>query len=361
MRRAARLVAALGLAAVLLARPVLAAPNLPPAFTSSPPLTAVVGQYYLYDANASDPDNDPLTYYLTFSIDDMTVNPTTGVLTWTPTKSGPQPITVYVTDGVTAQVPQSFTVTVAPRANSAPAFTSQPIKTAYVGKPYTYDSDAIDPDGEQVYYSLDPQSPRSMTVEEATGVVSWTPGSEYLNKSVFVRIFATDINSLRGEQYYSIDVKAQPVDKNTPPSTNGTPVISVILGDTYQYQINATDADGDPLTYTKFMGPENMQVNSTTGLITWVPAADQLGTVPIQINISDGKDTIPLLFSISAKPRPEPRYFFTDPVRPQVFPEYMCFFLPAIVLMLQFALVLRGELRRQAMAARRPEQARARP
>lgn len=355
MSSAARLAAVLAISACLLAPTVLAQGNHPPAFTSSPPLTAVVGQLYLYDANASDPENDPLTYYLTFSIDDMSVNPTTGALTWTPTKAGSQPITIYVTDGITAQVAQSFTVNVSRRENSAPVFTSQPVRSASVGKPYAYDADAVDPDGERVYYSLDRQSPRLMTIDEATGVVSWTPGDEYLNQSVFVAIIARDINALSGIQQYSIFVKATPVDKNTPPGVNGTPVISVFLGDTYYYKINGTDVDGDTLTYSLVAGnPGNMEINSSTGVITWVPTAGQLGTAQITVNISDGKDNTTYRFSISVRERPDTIHFFTDPARPSTSPDLLCLFLPVMALILQLALLVKGERRRQALARKRP-------
>jgi len=354
MGRPACLVAVFGLAVCVLAPVALAAGNQPPAFTSTPPLTAVVGEFYLYDANATDPENDPLTYYLTYHLDDQAVDPTTGAFTWKPTKPGPQPITIYVTDGITPAVAQAFTVTVAPRANSAPAFTSTPVRTAQVGRPYVYDADAVDPDGDKVYYSLDRQSPRTMTIDESTGLVSWIPGDEYLNVSAFVSIIAKDINSLTSVQPYSIDVRATPVVKNNPPNINGTPVISVYIGEQYYYKVNGTDLDGDPLTYGLAMGPAAMVLNATTGIITWTPELVDKGTVPIKINISDGKDNFTYLFSISVKEKPIIEHYNTDPSAPIVVPEVMCFFLPAMVLVLQFALLLNGARRKLAAAPKRP-------
>ena len=360
MSRPACLVAAFGLAVCILAPAAFAAGNQPPSFTSTPPLDAIVGQFYLYDANATDSENDQLTYYLAYHIDDMTVEPTTGAFTWKPTKSGPQPITIYVTDGITAAVTQAFTVNVAPRANSAPAFTSNPERTAIIGRPYTYDADATDPDGDRVYYSLDRQSPRTMTIDEGTGMVSWIPGEEYLNQSVFVSIIAKDINSLSNVQPYSINVRAAPVVKNTPPGINGTAMISVFLGDQYYYKVNGTDLDGDTLTYSLAMGPAAMKMNATTGVITWTPDPVDKGTIPIKINISDGKDTTPYLFSISVKVKENPPIYNVDPAPPNVAPEVMCFFLPAMVFMLQFALVLNGMRKKLAAAPKRPIPAEAR-
>jgi hypothetical protein len=361
MSRSACLAAAFGLAVCLLAPAALAAGNQPPAFTSTPPLEAVVGQFYLYDANATDPENDQLTYYLAFTIGNMAVDPTSGAFTWTPAKDGSQPISLYVTDGITSAVVQAFTVNVSKRDNQAPVFVSNPVRTALVGRPYTYDADATDPDGDRVYYSLDPQSPRAMTIDEATGVVSWMPGEEYRNQSVFASIIAKDIISPPSVQPYSIEVRAEPVVKNNPPGINGTPIISVFLGDQYYYKVNGTDLDGDPLTYSLALGPAAMKLNATTGVITWTPDPVDLGTVPIKINISDGKDTVPILFSISVKEKPIIDVWNVDPAPPNVSTEVMCFFLPGIVFMLQFALVLNGARKKLAAAPRRPIPAESRP
>lgn len=354
MSRAARFAAAFGLAMCFLAPSVLAAGNQPPYFTSSPYLEAVVGQLYLYDANATDNETDTLTYYLTYKIDDMAIDPTTGAFTWTPTKTGQQPVTIYVTDGITSAVPQSFTVNVTPRANSAPSFTSTPVRTAWVNRPYTYDADAIDPDGDRVYYSLDRSAPRTMTIDESTGAVSWLPTDEYLNTSTFVSIIARDINSLSAVQPYSIEVRAAPVVKNRPPSINGTPVISVFLGEKYYYKINGTDLDGDTLTYSLVVWPAGMKINSSTGEVTWTPEPADVRTHDIKINISDGVETTPLLFSISVKERPPPQHFNTDPAAPNQATEVLCLFLPAMVFLLQLALVLNGARKRLAVAPKRP-------
>jgi len=354
MRRPACLVAAIAAAVVLLAPAALAAGNQPPSFTSTPPLTATVGEFYLYDANATDPENDVLTYYLTFKIDDQSLDPQTGALTWKPTKAGPQPVTIYVTDGITSAVAQTFTVEVAPKANSAPDFTSDPPRDALTGRQYTYDANAVDPDGDQVYFGLDSPIPRGMTIDESTGVVSWVPGDEYLNKSAFVHVTAKDIYGHTADQQIYISVKAPPVVRNNPPGINGTPVISVYIGSTYYYKINGTDLDGDPLTYTLVMGPPAMKLNATTGVLNWTPDPLDKGTQPVKVNISDGKDTFTFMFSISVRDPPIPEYYFTDPARPNVFPEVMCFFLPAIVLMVQAAFLLHGARKRLAAAPKRP-------
>ncbi|MEW8150669.1 MAG: polymorphic toxin-type HINT domain-containing protein [Candidatus Thiodiazotropha endolucinida] len=61
------------------------------------------------------------------------------------------------------------------------------------------------------------------------------------------------------------------VDDNQPPviTAGGMPNAEVSIP--YEYQINASDPDGDALTYSLAIAPEGMTVNENTGMISWVP------------------------------------------------------------------------------------------
>jgi hypothetical protein len=88
--------------------------NSAPVIESTPVTTAKEGAAYTYDVEATDPNEDTLTYSLTTSPTGMTINSTTGVITWTPTESqvGENEVVVEVSDG-NKSTTQSFTVTVA--------------------------------------------------------------------------------------------------------------------------------------------------------------------------------------------------------------------------------------------------------
>jgi hypothetical protein len=76
--------------------------NHPPTIISTPNTTAFVDVPYIYDVNATDPDvGDILTYSLTVSSpEEMTIDPTTGVINWTPaaTQIEDNNVTVEVSD-----------------------------------------------------------------------------------------------------------------------------------------------------------------------------------------------------------------------------------------------------------------------
>src|SRR5262249_3023408 len=58
--------------------------NQHPVFTSQPDNEALVGQTYVYPAQATDPDGDPLTFSLLSAPAGMTIEPNTGRIAFTP-------------------------------------------------------------------------------------------------------------------------------------------------------------------------------------------------------------------------------------------------------------------------------------
>jgi len=85
--------------------------NHPPVITSFAVTSATKGQPYSYDVNATDSDGDIPVYSLTTKPSGMSINSSTGLITWTPTVSGNYNVTVKVFDGELFDT-QSFTVKV---------------------------------------------------------------------------------------------------------------------------------------------------------------------------------------------------------------------------------------------------------
>jgi hypothetical protein len=72
--------------------------NHAPTITSTEITTATVEVAYTYDVDATDPDGDTLTYSLTTKPAGMTINPSTGLINWTPTATGDYNVTIEVAD-----------------------------------------------------------------------------------------------------------------------------------------------------------------------------------------------------------------------------------------------------------------------
>ncbi|MGQ9583327.1 MAG: putative Ig domain-containing protein [Thermoplasmatota archaeon] len=324
--------------------PPAAGANQPPYFTSTAPTTAAVGVDYLYDANATDPDNDQITYYITYKIDNMNITPDTGVFTWTPTKAGTQIVTIYATDGITTATPQTLTIEVAPAQNRPPEFTGSPVLSALVGQPYTCDMDALDPDGDRVYYSLD-VAPRGMMIDQLTGYITWMPGEEFANRTEFVSVVVRDEKGLSNTTAFSIEVKKYQPPINHPPVFTGSDVITATVGQLYYYDINYSDQDNDTLTYSLEQGPPNMKINATTGVLTWTPdAGDEGSTVQVRVRVTDGKENDTHVFTIAVKKRTV--YYNEDPARTYSSPDLMCVFTLALAILIIIVAYLVGTRKR---------------
>jgi fibro-slime domain-containing protein len=118
-------------------------PNRPPVITSTPVTTGTVGQVYSYDAEATDPDGDALTFALSTAPTGMTIETASGVIAWTPMEAqvSTHDVVVQVQDGAGGSDEQRFTVTVLPE-NHPPRITSTPV-THYILPPIAGTGDFI--------------------------------------------------------------------------------------------------------------------------------------------------------------------------------------------------------------------------
>jgi hypothetical protein len=59
-------------------------------------------------------------------------------------------------------------------------------------------------------------------------------------------------------------------------------------GKRFSQQINATDPDGDILTYSLKKSPPGMKIDSSSGAITWEVPSDFIGTASFTVSVADG-------------------------------------------------------------------------
>lgn len=85
------------------------------------------------------------------------------------------------------------------------------------------------------------------------------------------------------------DEEETPIDTpiNHEPLITSSPVTSAIVGQPYNYNIYANDSDGDTLTYSLVTSPSGMSMNSSSGLINWVP--EYAGDYNVVVKVSDGE------------------------------------------------------------------------
>ena len=74
---------------------------------------------------------------------------------------------------------------------------------------------------------------------------------------------------------------------NLGPSITSSPVTSGTTDTLYQYQVTATDPEGDTLTFSLSVKPSGMTINATTGLIQYTPTA--VSTPNVTVVVTDTK------------------------------------------------------------------------
>src|SRR5262249_46921515 len=77
------------------------------------------------------------------------------------------------------------------------------------------------------------------------------------------------------------------------------------------------DADGDGLTFTLLTGPEAMTSDAATGLLGWSPAAADLGSHAVAVQVSDGRGGVAeqrFVLSVIEPPPNRPPVFTSVPV-----------------------------------------------
>jgi aspartate 1-decarboxylase len=266
-----------------------AASNDPPAITSQPRKTIVLGQSYVQIVQASDPNYDPLTYSLETAPDGMTIDQQ-GRITWQPqsTQIGSNPVTIKVSDGRGGIITQALNIDVVSttyRANNAPTITSTPNLVTNLERTYAYNLSGSDSDGDLLLWGLD-SSPDGMVIDAQSGALRWQPQKDQIGEhTVAVRL--TDAYGLDVAQEFSLTVTGV----NTPSAIVSNPITRAAQNQLYTYTVIATDPENDPLSFSLGRKPAGMNIDGN-GTIRWTPQANQIGSQQVEVFAHDAQGAI---------------------------------------------------------------------
>jgi len=243
-----------------------------------------VSKLYAYDLKGSDPDNDPLVWSLDTAPTGMSIDAVLGTLRWTPTADelGSQNVVVRVIDGQGGFATQSYQVTVR-AVNLPPAITSVPPTTADTADTYTYAVRVTDPENDPLTFSLT-AFPAGMTIDANTGFIQWSPDTSQVG-SQNVAIQVDDGQGGIATQTYTVVVANAAT--NQPPVITSTPSQVTTVDQPYQYQVTASDPEGQTLTYVLLVKPDGMTIDANSGLVTWTPTSAHLGSNAVVVAAVD--------------------------------------------------------------------------
>ncbi|HEX4609016.1 MAG TPA: putative Ig domain-containing protein, partial [Urbifossiella sp.] len=286
----------------------VAVPNAPPHLAPIGYAVAVVGQPLRLTVNATDADQEPLTYALTGLPAGATITPSgvygQAVITWTPTAAdvGADAVLVAVTDGGNGDPTRALTdrraFTLVVRTSDQPPVWLPPGGlSAPEGRPFSTQFQAVDPDGDPLTYAAT-NLPVGAALDPVTGVLSWTPGLFQVGTYAGVVLSATD-----GNQVVTQTVTLTVTAVNEPPHFIPLTAQSGREGTALQFTVAAEDPNTDPLTYSVAAGlPAGATFDGRTGRFQWAPGYDQAGDYIVTFRVADPAgltDTMPVAVHIA--------------------------------------------------------------
>ena len=255
----------------------------PPRIVSTPPTEANVGGSYLYTVGAIDAEGDPLTYRLLDAPAGLTINETTGEISWTPTadQTGLQTTVIEVVDGFGGATTQAFAILVGDGiVNEAPSIESEAPRFTAVGSDYSYQVVATDPEGTDLTYEIS-RGPAGLTISDA-GLVSFTPADGQAGQFV-VTIRVTDAGGATSIESYELDVLAE----NRAPVITSVAPSALVQGVDLRYDVLVSDADLDPFAFELIEAPAGTTINAFGQIVLENTSDLPLGDYDFEVRVSD--------------------------------------------------------------------------
>ena len=264
--------------------------NMAPVMDAISDDTATVSVAFSKTITATDPDANTLAYSLVDAPSSMTINSSSGLISWTPSAAGTVNVTVRVTDN-DADNPRSdedtFSIVVAGTPNNnAPVFAAISAgQSVNEGSLYSLQLSAEDADDDNVTFAK-VSGPASLTCSSA-GLVQWTPGESDGPGSYTVTVRATDDGTpnLTTDKSWTVTVNEvnvaptfnaisdQTVDEHAQLSVTPTGLADTdVPANTHVWDITAFTVSGVEVTRW-------VSIDPNTGAVTGTPDATMGGTV----------------------------------------------------------------------------------
>ena len=263
--------------------------NHAPSISGNAPSNANEGVPYSFKPTASDPDGDSLVFSISGRPSWTSFNNSTGQLSGTPGASDAgtySNIVISVSDGTASSSLPAFSIVANANApsNTAPIISGAPSTTVAEGSLYVYQPNVFDADGDKLTFSIS-NRPAWASFNAGTGRLSGTPGNRDAGAYNNVIINVSDGSASASTGIFNISV----TNTNAVPTISGSPSSSVAEDSAYVFQPNASDADGDKLTFSISNRPAWASFDANSGRLAGTPDNGDVGTYSsIRISVSDG-------------------------------------------------------------------------
>ena len=262
------------------------ATNQPPEITTLAEQSNQEGDTPNLSVVATDPDGDVLSYSASGLPGGLSIDSASGLISGTLSNSsaGTHRVTVTVGDGQASRNTSfDWVVSVVP-VNNPPQITNPGNQNNQEGETISLIIQASDPDEDSLSYSAT-GLPDGINIDTTTGKMTGTltngaVGSHSVTVSVFDGRLSRDVS-------FSWVITA--VSANQPPQLTAPGNQSNHPGDNINLNVQASDPDGDQLTYTASGLPSGLRISSSTGVIFGTLATDSAGNYDVTVSANDGQ------------------------------------------------------------------------
>lgn len=165
--------------------------------------------------------------------------------------------------------------------NHAPDISGTPLSTTTVGIAYSFTPTTTEIDGEKLNFSI-ANKPSWAVFSTTTGQLRGTPKAA---STANITITAKDERGATDDLSFSLQV----FPPNRIPVIGGEPTTTALVGENYSFTPNATDADGDTLSFSiNDRKPTWATFDTTTGQLSGIPTAAGVSE-GIVMSVTDGK------------------------------------------------------------------------
>ena len=203
----------------------------------------------------------------------LSLNPSSGLLSGTPTSAATSSFTVTATDGNGVTGSRAYSVTIAAGIAVNPAT----LPSASVGTPYTQTITATGGTGTYTFSVTAGALPAGLSLNPSTGAITGTPTTAATGSFT---ITATDGNGATGSRSYTFTV-------NAGIAVNPAALPAATVGAPYSQGVTATGGTGT-YTYSVTAGslPAGLTLNASTGVISGTPTG--AATSNFTVTATDG-------------------------------------------------------------------------
>ena len=260
-----------------------------PVLSNATSKSGVATQKLSFDISATDADGDGVSFEFSALPDGAKFvdnGDGTASFNWTPGKGQADTYTVDVTakdnSSFAKSVTKTINISISSADNNVPVFAQIGSQSTAEMSELRFTVFAVDSDGDTITYDCT-DMPAGASFNADTRTFSWTPDYEASGSDYSATFTAND--GFNGEA--TLDVAISVTNLNRDPVFGAVNPPAFKENTENSFNLTATDADGDSITYTCDALPTGASLDSGSGLFTWKPGYSDSGTKTIVFKASD--------------------------------------------------------------------------